>query len=263
MREVVLKRASLSTLLAIIEAMPNERYSSLLYRGQANSAWSLTPSLFREEKIDLEISRLLASLPPRTKEKTYSDLEDRLIRKFFRHGLPYLPQFDRNYHDDRVIAQHFGVPTRLLDWSYDPLVALYFAVEDQSKDSDAAMFALCPYASLVYIEGQLTENPNKFDVIDPVALDGRIIAQKSVLTLHPYGDPDQKFIPVDQREVLASEKFKNTTRPESFLKIVIPAKHKLEILKKLNRIGFNRRTLFPGLDSVGAHLATEYKFNNL
>src|SRR5690606_7748069 len=69
------------------------------------------------------LDRLGGTRPPHTK----AHLEAHILRNFVRHSRPYLPADPTNEWELLVIAQHHGVPTRLLDWSYSPLVAAHFA----------------------------------------------------------------------------------------------------------------------------------------
>jgi FRG domain-containing protein len=95
------------------------------WRGQAHIDWPLTPEVFRN--------------PPWGKH--YPEVT--LIRMFMGQAESRTQRCPA--HDDFVgwliLARHFGLPTRLLDWSMSPLVALFFAVEHQS-DADGALWAL-------------------------------------------------------------------------------------------------------------------------
>lgn len=187
----------------------------------------------------------------------------------------YLKNARRGFIADRIIAQHYGVPTRLLDWSNDPLVALFFAVqntwaedhqnrEDSTKTAtDAAVFCINRMRTLwsEYCydidDAQRNKilkivNRDKISGILPPIADQRIFVQKSVFTLQKWeATEDGKFQPIDQRDNLTS-----TLNPNLMLKkIIIPAEMKLMLLRKLFNYGVNKQFLFPGLQSVGENIA--------
>lgn len=100
--------------------------SSLWWRGQSDASWPLIPTLY--------------------KSSVNSDLEGELIRNFKLKSLPFL---GRNV-PSRAIEwlfrmQHHGAPTRILDWSESPLVALYFCVANFERAKEGAVWALHPW----------------------------------------------------------------------------------------------------------------------
>ena len=85
----------------------------LWYRGCGRYSWGLSPSLFRHSKTD--IVELL-------------ELENQLMNRFKQRGYPFIQRVFADKWELLFFMQHYGVPTRLLDWSENPYVALYFAL---------------------------------------------------------------------------------------------------------------------------------------
>ena len=153
------------------------------------------------------------------------------------------------------LAQHYGLPTRLLDWTENPLVAAYFAVQD--LDDDGCVWALSPTGlnrgathglikirdpkAIEFAKSAFTGQrlPDIVLAIDGQEIDARMLAQMSRFTLHSYpGALEQK--------------------PESanwLRQFVIPKNAKPVIRAQLSALGIRRSNLFPDL----ASLATELK----
>lgn len=242
MIEKTLRTGSLAELFALIEKLPGSR--GHLFRGQGDAAWPLQPSLYR----------LTPNIHAESIAKSYDLFEAQLIQRFFNEGLPYLPAISRTYSNDRALAQHFGVPTRLLDWSEDPLVATFFAVERSEVETDAALFMILPEAMF---EPHVVANFNMLQSIAfrSPAIDRRIPAQRSVFTFHPHAPDDQPFISLEKRSGVGSQVANGDERMRGFAKITIPRLVKPELLRRLMQIGIDRRNLFPGLEGVGADTA--------
>lgn len=235
-----LRDASLSSLFSIIERQPAAaRY---IYRGQRDSLWSLAPGLYRRDNVPVAANSL---------KESFDYYESMAIGRFFSEGSPYLPPLARSYSNDRVLAQHFGVQTRLLDWSRDPLVALYFAVESYDFCGDSAVFMILPDAAFRPEEVKSYDNYSAIE-LNPPAIDRRIPAQKSTFTFHPYGPVDEPFQPLDKRTAVGNKMFSADQRYEhGFAKIIVREEFRLTLLHKLMEMGIDRRNLFPGLSGVG------------
>lgn len=241
MHQFELESASLTALFDIIEARPFPDRS--LFRGQSDSSWGLTPSIYRLPA---------PTMPDVPIKDAYDHLEGTCIQRFFDEAVPYLqlPAFQRSRSNDKILAQHFGAPTSLLDWSTDPLVATYFAVENWEKNVDAALFMILPEGTFKP-EDVRSPRPEQVIALIPAAIDKRIPAQRSVFTYHPYGPAADPFVPIDRRENAGAVVSGDGQSERAFAKVTIPAAFRKPLFRTLHKFGIDRRNLFPGLDGVG------------
>ncbi len=229
--------------------------SRIIYRGQSNANWKLVPALFRKP---------LVSSSPMTTPEHYAFIETGLIQNFFDRAHLLLPSMDRTPLLDRVIAQHYGVPTQLLDWTVDPLIAIYFAVYDHRSDFDAAFYFV---STLRETNARVNVSfPHDGPIVSffPPVIDERIQSQKSVFTIQDFGNSDQ-FVPIDDR-TLIYRKPREGTHPRdqvsSIGKVVIPAEMKSQLVLDLSLIGVNSSLMYPGLAGIGQRIADEVALKN-
>jgi hypothetical protein len=164
-----------------------------------------------------------------------TEYEDTTFRAFKRLALPHLTFTPRDDWEWLALAQHHGLATRLLDWSYNPLVAAFFAVEDDIE-SDGA----------IYVASNLTAAGGRGDPFSvrgvvrytPSHLTPRIFAQKGTFTVHPH-----PFDPYAAPQVT---------------KVLIPHGVRFRLRDDLYRYGISRGSLFPGLDGLAAEIRWRY-----
>ncbi len=104
-----------------------------MFRGQLDSSWQLLPSLVRYgEKVSENYEEIVA-------------VENHLIDWFQKYSMPFKDYRPVSYVEKLVHAQHYGLPTRLLDWTTNPLKALYFSVENPEFDFvDGIVYGFVP-----------------------------------------------------------------------------------------------------------------------
>ena len=220
--------------------------SPYLFRGVSNAAYNLETALIR-----------LGG--------NYAHLEPHLLRNFRKYAHRDIVEQDTFWHW-LSLAQHRGLPTRLLDWTVSPLVAAHFATDNlDNYDRDGAIWAvnhlkaheMLPEQLKIVLRqegadyftvGMLAQAVNSLNALDalapphfvvffePPSMDDRIVNQFALLSVMP-----------DSAGVLDEWLL---TFPEMWHKIVIPAALKWEVRDKLDQANITERVLFPGLDGL-------------
>ncbi|WP_374555325.1 FRG domain-containing protein [Thermomonas sp.] len=199
-----------------------------MFRGQSDRAWPLLPS----------IARFADGLDG---YDCISDLEEHLLERFRQFAVPFKDFRKLPIIEQLVHAQHYGLPTRLLDWSTNPLKALFFAIEETRLDSvDGAVYITRPS---FWVEGTThIRELKEFLACFPEVLHERIAAQDACLLVFPLSKDD----------MLVSE-LSATSLPNGldFLhQIVIPAGAKRDLRRQLSVLGVTHRSVFPGLEGT-------------
>ena len=152
------------------------------------------------------------------------------------------------------LAQHHGLETRLLDWTENPLVALYFAVENCSSNSqhDSVIWMLrVPKSEIVVPSNQVSPfSVTKTKVFRPTIVSHRMTAQAGWFSVHKFLQDKNKFVSLD----------KNKAYKESLAKLALQLKP-VAVVTHLARIGINLLSLFPDLDGLCKHLNDSTAFS--
>ena len=209
---------AITTFAELHEAVFDDADDSEIFRGVRSVEHRLTPKIGRIQRFS---SGGLATN------------EQHMLRLFKDQAVPHLDFTPRNDWEWLAIAQHHGLPTRLLDWTRNPLVAAFFAVE-KPHNGDSLIYC---YHAPKFMD--LVKNPDPFTrksvgKFIPPHITSRITAQAGLFTIHPR--PRGSFESKDIRVVRIAERFRH------------------ELKRTLWRYGIHRGTLFPGLDGLCSHL---------
>lgn len=210
-----------------------------IYRGQANSEWKLIPKAGRKEFFN-----------EKWKKKHPNNPHHDLLRfnEWKDKAYPYLIQKPEYELELLALAQHHGLATRLLDWTKNPLVALFFAVND-CKDSDGVVYCYLGENVIKYDNKNFREINQVVD-FEPRPINPRISNQQGLFTYHPEPNVELKACePISRLEIAY-----NGT---NLAQIIIEKSFKNRIMKELNELGINYSFLFPGLDGLSALINEE------
>lgn len=228
--------------------------SSFVYRGTCSKSFDLSTSIMR---IGSE----------------YDKLEPHLLRNFRKYAHNNAAPGDSVWNW-LAVAQHHGLPTRLLDWTYSPYVALHFATEDLSRyDEDACVWCVNYVKSSAFLpvplkhtledEGSNVFTPEMLQpaapslkslksfqeedyviFLEPPSLDARIVHQYALFSM--------------MSDVKAELSKWLQQHPDLYFRIIIPKELKWEIRDKLDQANITERLLYPGLQGLSQWLKRHY-----
>lgn len=170
-----------------------------------------------------------------------TELEKEMLSELRKLGLTMVPEFV-DFHNDwdmLVLAQHYGMKTRLLDWTYNALAALWFACSSRG-DGDVYVYALESHSlTLESLKGSPFKQA-KTKVITPSLSNDRIIAQAGCFTAHRYSESAGRFVPLEV----------NPDVKKHLTEYVVRGKYRIDILVTLERCGISSKTIYPDLGGI-------------
>ncbi len=241
------------------------------YRGHPYPGWELQPTVLRRWFIEMAQRRQQGDSP-----QGQLEIEIATNREFQRRAASLLPA-GASTVDVYFLAQHHGMPTRLLDWTTNPLAALFFTAAG-APDQDGALYMLNP-RDLIPHNPPETEPLYPRDVVDirdplvaqaveclftgqnwvehpfilPILPDlrtGRMLQQGSCFTLHmPPPIAEGRRPPEPAFSIQTAKKY------------VLPQSAKADLLVDLRRVGVNFATLFLDLDSISREIRAAWGLN--
>ncbi len=233
--------------------------SLYLYRGMPDSAYGLVSSLKRNCK------------------QYAQSLEPSILKNFTKYAAIEDPSIERSVWRQMILGQHHGLPTRLLDWSHSPLIALNFAVtennlarmdtrdcivwridmteihsmlpkqyQEKQKENRTVVFAVDVLNELAPTLEQYDNDmgSDSMVVIEPPSIDPRIVNQYSFFSVIPSG--------MENIEHFLELHTSNT------VKYVIKKELRWRVRDMLDQLNISERIVYPGLDGLSAWLARHY-----
>ncbi|MGQ7870788.1 FRG domain-containing protein [Sunxiuqinia sp. sy24] len=203
------------------------------------------------------------------------DLEYHLLRNFRKYSLSKDAQLSASFWRSLVMAQHHGLPTRLLDWTYSPFIAMHFATANTEKyNLDGVIWKV----DFVKVNKLVSEPMNRLLCEEKCNAFTVEMLEESIMSLSDFDKKLNKeqvifFEPpsIDQRIVNQYAFFSVMSQstsimdewlvnhPELYRRIIIPKELKWEVRDKLDQANITERVLFPGLDGLATWLKRHYK----
>jgi hypothetical protein len=228
---------------------PNvEWYLQPWFRGHVDAAWSLVPGLYRMSEI-----RGVGA-------EYYSERE--LLETFKLRAPTYLQRLPRSDWEWLFVMQHYGLPTRLLDWTESALVALHFAVADHDGAAAAAVWAINPWwinkqalgelelftadspEAVPWAPGKVAPGAKAPVALRPAYDSARILTQRGVFTIHGSERGGLERLALEDAPCIR--------------KLVLPGRSVAGVRRELRVAGISESAIFPELPGLCRELRRDF-----
>ncbi|MCR5734134.1 MAG: FRG domain-containing protein [Lachnospiraceae bacterium] len=231
-----------------------------IYRGMSDVSFKMTTSLSRSCK------------------HLQKELEPAILENFAKYAVASDPLVAGSVWRQIIVGQHYGLPTRLLDWTHSPLVGLHFATCEENLEEmdkhDCVVWRMDMAEMLLYLPDNYREEVNKkqstifsvdllrkltnnslsqYDIdmqdnamviIEPPSMDERIVNQYSFFSVIPMGITDiEDFL---------------DKKTEKTVKYVIDKSLRWRIRDMLDQMNISERIVYPGLSGLSKWIARHY-----
>ncbi|WP_082356103.1 FRG domain-containing protein [Novosphingobium sp. AAP83] len=255
-----------TTFSAIVDAIEEfqEKNETVWYRGCGRPEFKLLPTLYRHPETNTQ-SELL-------------EVERRISIIFSQKSPPFVPHQFNNVWDQMFFMQHYGVPTRLLDWTESPFIALYFALMSNNKldfrdpQSDAIIWLLNPSAwnkaslsDIGFTGGIIDASQPQIKAFSPET----DLAERKNIPVMIYGTHNSSRI-VAQRGMFAlfgkcqdpmEDQYKGAPFVDGTMsKIVIPKDSIFDVRNSILRKGITESAVFPDLHGLSMEITRSFGF---
>lgn len=265
--------------IELVEEISQKCDGEAWFRGHSTASYRLTPSILRnlDPELDSRGRKILDARPRISEGGSFMGINmERMVDEFRRRAIPFLTHAPKNDFEWLFIMQHYGVPTRLLDWTTNALVALYFAVQNLSLSKcepveDAAksfmegdeiqgggfsIYALDPYKLNYESTGHasypidICEDERFECYADPMS--AGLNASFPICVLAPHNNPRiraQSGVFTLHGSQISEIDYYNALRP-LIHKIFIPYEYLGSFQRQLLALGMTDSFIFPDLEGV-------------
>jgi hypothetical protein len=219
----VMKMFKVQSLEEFLRVVPDKKGETIIFRGQREKK-NLLPKIARPD-------------PTKDTEQKEKDMLTELRRR----GAMLLGATESDW-ELLVRAQHFGMQTRLLDWTSNPLAALWFACSNEDATASSYVYAFTPDAAdfLNPVKHASPFTAPRTLVLKPTLNNPRIVAQHGWFTAHVYVKKQGRFVALN----------KNTLLTDKVFEIEVPGGIKKGLMAKLDTLGANAFTLFSDFEGL-------------
>ncbi|MHB1609855.1 MAG: FRG domain-containing protein [Acidiferrobacter thiooxydans] len=283
---------SLADYVAIATSIAKE-IDDVWFRGHASASYRLVPSVLRDVRpltdgmgsavgdgqIIISEGGTVKGISPES-----------MFYEFKSRAVPFLNREPGNNFEWMFLMQHYGVPTRLLDWTTSALIALYFAIESVSKPSENRLYDCPPSEQFLNNDEFCSEGAAVF-AISPSCLNSKTVLTPSKIYLcddadswEHYFDPMAKngvdnFLPIAVQSAHIDTRIRTQSGhftlhganiwPLDYYddlrailkKIFIPHEVVDEMLRDLGRLGITESFIYPGLESLARDIKKSEIYN--
>lgn len=263
----MIKEVHINTLEDLLPLLTEQDYredlhrnrSSYLYRGMPDASFKMATTLSRNCKDKKKI------------------LEPAILENFAKYAVIGDPTIENSVWKQMILGQHYGLPTRLLDWTHSALVGLHFAVTEENmekmEEHDCMvwridmqeLYSLLPakyrravnktQTTIFSVDmlDEVTQSLADYDedmkdqamiIIEPPSINQRIVNQYSFFSL----------VPSDMEDI---EAFLDS-RTEHTVKYIIDKSLRWRVRDMLDQLNMSERIVYPGLDGLSAWIARHY-----